>query len=292
MGKHQIEQTNIENIRSWEGVEYLDNDLFLTNHIDKMIIHSEPRLLNFILLVLCNKGQITFNLDMNDVTLKTGDLMIVTERHVISGYSASDDVDGICIAVTTNFFHEVIQNVSDISSLFIFARTHSVTHLAAADRKTFKEYFAIVNRKIADTNNTFRKPLVRTLMLAMFYDLSHVVGNYNRSTIRQTRVDDIFTKYVTLVEANCREQRRVSWYAQQLCITPKYLSETIKSASLHTPNYWIDNYVIMAIRVELKNTTKSIKEIAKDMNFPNQSFFGKYFKEHVGISPTEYRKSL
>jgi len=82
----------------------------------------------------------------------------------------------------------------------------------------------------------------------------------------------------------------VSWYAQQLDITPKYLSEMVKQVSKRTPNEWIDNYVTREIRVLLKNTTKSIKDIAVEMNFPNQSFLGKYFKEHAGVSPSAYRK--
>jgi AraC-like DNA-binding protein len=76
-----------------------------------------------------------------------------------------------------------------------------------------------------------------------------------------------------------------------MCITPKYLSETVKQVSRRTPNDWIDNYVVTELRVQLKNTTKSIKEIARDMNFPNQSFLGKYFKEHVGMSPMNYRRA-
>ncbi len=76
-----------------------------------------------------------------------------------------------------------------------------------------------------------------------------------------------------------------------MCITPKYLSETVKQISKRTPNEWIDKYVTLEVRVQLKNTAKSIKEIAEDMHFPNQSFLGKYFKEHSGMSPSEYRKS-
>ena len=82
----------------------------------------------------------------------------------------------------------------------------------------------------------------------------------------------------------------MGWYAEQLCITPKYLSEVIKQVSKRTPNEWIDNYVMLEVRVLLKNTTKSIKEITEELNFPNQSFLGKYFKEHMGVSPSEYRK--
>ena len=82
----------------------------------------------------------------------------------------------------------------------------------------------------------------------------------------------------------------MGWYAQQLCITPKYLSEMVKQVSRRTPNEWIDYYVTLEIRVLLRNSTMSIKEISQHLNFPNQSFLGKYFKEHVGMSPSNYRR--
>jgi AraC-like DNA-binding protein len=126
----------------------------------------------------------------------------------------------------------------------------------------------------------------------MFYDLSNVVQRMlNTDSMRQTRAEIIFTKFIKLLEGNFKQERRVGWYAEQLNITPKYLSETIKNVSRRTPNEWIDNYVTIEMRIQLRNSTKSIKEIAEEMNFANQSFLGKYFKEHVGISPSEYRKN-
>ena len=97
--------------------------------------------------------------------------------------------------------------------------------------------------------------------------------------------------FIGLVEKHFKVERRVTWYALQLHMTPKHLSETIKKVSRQTPGEWIDNYVVMELRVQIKNSRKSIKQIAMDMNFPSQSFMGKYFKEHVGMSPTEYRRS-
>jgi AraC-like DNA-binding protein len=149
----------------------------------------------------------------------------------------------------------------------------------------------VIKQKISDEGNHFRKDLVKTLLLAMFYDLSNIIYRVKQDDKPQTRAEVIFTKFIKLVETHFRQERRVSWYAQQLCITAKYLSETVKNVSRRTPNDWIDNYVILELRVLLRNSTKNIKEISEELNFPNQSFMGKYFKEHVGMSPTQYRKS-
>ena len=125
----------------------------------------------------------------------------------------------------------------------------------------------------------------------MIYDITNIIYQQQTNNKSQTRAEAIFSKFLPLLEENYKRERRVSWYADQLCITSKYLSETIKQVSRRTPNEWINSYVVLETRVLLKNSTMSIKEIAQELHFPNQSFLGKYFKDHVGMSPSEYRRS-
>ena len=252
---------------------------------------SEPRKMNFILIGLCTKGQISYRMDTEELVVHAGEMLVASERHVIDGYQPSADMEGLCIMMSVDFFHEIIKSVHDVSSLFVFARMQPVMKLEANEITTFVEYFQVIKQKISDNHNHFRKDLIRTLMLAMFYDVGNViyrVKNFDESLLRSEKV---FTRFLKMVEENCKRERRVSWYAQQLNITPKYLSTAVKRISGRTAVEWIENYVTMELRVLLKNSTKSIKEITEELNFPNQSFLGKYFKEHVGMTPSAYRKS-
>ena len=251
---------------------------------------TEPRRMNFILIGLCTKGEVMYQLDTQKQVIKPGDILIVSDRHVVDSYQHSDDMEGLCIMMSVHFFREIIQNVSDVSSLFLFSRQHPVMSLEQKEIDTFKEYFQVIKHKIFDQGNHFRKDLIKTLLLAMFYDLSNIIYRVQHDDKPHTRANAIFTNFIKMVEANYKHERRISWYAIQLGITPKYLSETVKAVSRRTPNEWVDNYVMMELRVLLKNSTKSIKEITEEMNFPNQSFLGKFFKEHVGISPNKFRK--
>ena len=194
--------------------------------------------------------------------------------------------------MSDDFFHEIIKGIHDLSSLFLFSRSHPVCHLNDTDSKTIIDYFNLIKAKTDEVTHVFRKDVVCSLLRAMVYDLSNTIYRIqNTGDRKHTRAESIFTQFIEMVEKNFRTERRVSWYAKALCITPKYLSETVKLVSQRTPNEWIDDYVTLEIRVLLKNTTHSIKEIADEMCFPNQSFLGKYFKEHVGMSPSQYRKS-
>jgi AraC-like DNA-binding protein len=289
--KHTIKESDLNKAKTWSESVFLDNDLLLTERINEAPMPTEPRRMNFILIGLCIKGEVMYQLDTQKQVITPGDILIVTDRHVVDSYQHSPDMEGLCMMMSVNFFREIIQNVGDISSLFLFSRLHPVMRLEQKEINTFKEYFHAIKRKINDESNHFRKDLIRTLLLAMFYDLSNIIYRVKNDGKPQTRAQIIFTKFIKLVEQNFRQERRVSWYAEQLCITAKYLSETVKSASQRTPNEWIDNYVILELRVQLKKSTKNIKEIAEELNFPNQSFLGKYFKEHVGMSPSKYRRS-
>ena len=291
MVKQTIKESDLNKAKTWSESVFLDDDLLLTERINEAPMPTEPRRMNFILIGLCTKGEVMYQLDTQKQVIKPGNILIVSDRHVVDSYHHSDDMEGLCIMMSVHFFREIIQNVSDVSSLFLFSRQHPVMSLEQKEIETFKEYFQVIKQKICDQGNHFRKDLIKTLLLAMFYDLSNIIYRVQYNDKPQTRADAIFTHFIKLVEKNYRQERRVGWYAAQLNITPKHLSETVKNASRRTPNEWIDDYVTLELRVLLKNSTKTIKEIAQELNFPNQSFLGKFFKEHVGVSPSKYRKS-
>ena len=216
---------------------------------------------------------------------------MVNDGQVISGYKLSPDCRGVAILASNDFFAEIIKEVHEISQLFLFAYSNPVFNLTDDKAKVFMEYFDVIKSKVDDSNHHFRTELTMSLLKAMIYDIGNEIYQKQVNSPKRTRAEAIFNDFITLVKDNFQHERRVSWYGEQLGITPKYLSETVKHISRRTPNDWIDYYVTLEIRVLLKNTTMSIKEIAEHMHFPNQSFLGKYFKEHVGSSPSKYRRS-
>lgn len=289
--KTLIIDSDLSKAKTWEGSVSLDNDLLLSDQINLAPMPSDPRKMNFILIGLCTKGKIEYMMDAKKQVVKAGDLLVVSERHIIDEYKPSKDMEGLCIMMSVDFFHEIIKNVHDVSSLFVFARMKPVLKLQSGEIETFMEYFQFIKEKLSDNHNHFRKDLIRTLMLAMFYDVGNVIYRVKRFDKSLLAYEKVFTAFLQILEKNCRKERRVAWYAQQLKISPKYLSLSVKRVSGQAAVEWIESYVTMELRVMLKNSSLSIKEIANEMNFPNQSFLGKYFKEHVGMTPSAYRKS-
>ena len=293
MNINQMIQMNIASTKQiYTKGSFIGDDLLLFDNVTDLPLPNEPRRVQCLLVALCLQGKAEYTVDTEQHVVKANDIIIISEGQVTDDFMLSPDCKGIAIMISKEFFNEIIGGVHELSSLFLFSRNHPVCNLKPEEAQTIVDYCKLIKQKVDDTDHHFRRDTVRMLMTSMIYDVSNAIYRVQHvNDKRQMRAESIFTDFIAAVEANFRTERRVGWYGQQLCITPKYLSEAVKLVSHRTPNEWIDNYVILEIRVLLKNSTKTIKEIAQELNFPNQSFLGKYFKEHVGVSPSEYRRS-
>ena len=211
---------------------------------------------------------------------------------MLGDIEVSRDFECEALLISPDFFQDIIRDTHDVTNLFVFSREHPVITLETEEVTMFKEYLAFLKMKVDDHNHLYRRQITGTLIGCMVYDLCNAIKRYSMSTAqRATKSYAVFEDFIKLVEKHFRYERRVSWYSEQLGMSPKTLLEMIKRASQRTPNEWLDIYTTLEIRLLLRHTSKSIKEIAEELNFGSQSSLGKFFREHVGISPTAYRHS-
>lgn len=291
MEKQVIIETQLEHTKQWQNTLFLEDDIVLSEQIADAPIPVEPKRMNFILVALCQRGNAICSIDTQEVMVRPGDVVVISDRHIVDRFEPSTDLQALCIMLSKDFYYEFMQNANDVSSLLLFTLNNHVVSLNSEEQQTFENYYRFIKSKLVNKAHHYRKRLVSTLLLAMFCDMSDVVYRAQQSSDqRVVRSNQIFTQFIHLLETHFRVERRVAWYAEQLCITPKYLSEVVKKVSKRTPYEWINNYVTLELRVLLKNSSMNIKEISEALHFPNQSFMGKFFKENVGMSPSEYRK--
>ena len=287
----ELKESSIADVLRYGPVSHVDDDLLLIEDLSQVPKASMPRRNHDIIIGLCLAGESDYTLNTEEHIVRPDDALIIPNGQVIDSCVRKPSTSGVGIMMSPDFFQEVVGDMREISSLILFSRNHPVFRLSARERVSIMNYFRLIKEKVDDDALLFRKDVVRHLVAAMICEIGNAIDRIqHNSEPAATRADAIFTDFIRLVEQNYKQERRVSWYGEQLCITPKYLSEMVKQVSRRTPNEWIDTYVTTELRVQLRSTTKSIKEIARDMNFPNQSFLGKYFKEHVGMSPMTYRK--
>lgn len=282
---------NVREAALMSGGSHIGTQLLLLDNLAQLQLPRTPCRMQCLFLALCLKGSARYFVDSVEHTVEPGDLIIINQGRVTYDSTLSPDCEGIGLLIDYDFFKDTIKSVHELSSLFLFARSHPIFRLSEAKVEYIMAAFARMKQKIDESGHHFRSQLVQSIFLTMVYDLSDEIYRVQAAGDgRKTRAEEIFTQFILLVEKNFRTERRVGWYSEVLCISPKYLSEMVKLVSKRTPNEWIDNYVVLEMRMLLRNTQRSIKEIAQQLNFNNQSFLGKYFKEHTGMSPSEYRR--
>ena len=124
-----IIDTSLEEAKLWGNAEYLDDGLVLTDQISNAPIPQDPTRMNFILMALCRKGRAQYSIDTREQMVKPGDLLFISERHIVDNYMASPDFECLCIMVSTEFYHGFIQNVKNVSSLLLFSMNNPVVSL-------------------------------------------------------------------------------------------------------------------------------------------------------------------
>lgn len=242
------------------------------------------------IIALCTSGTGYYVVNDQRHDFQANEFLLISEGQVLTDFRTSDDFDGVAFVLSVELSEEIVKGVQNLSRLFMFFRSRSVFRVEGEERDTLVFYFNLIQQKVKCHDKVFREEIVTSLFKAALYELGSKIWKEEEMQPVKYRAERVFNAFIKLLEANFRQERRVSWYANQLCISPKYLCESVKQVSQHTPNDWIDHYVIVELKVQLKNTMKSVKEIARAINFPNQSFMGKYFKQHTGMSPLRYRK--
>ena len=123
-------------------------------------------------------------------------------------------------------------------------------------------------------------------------------GNVFRNTIIKNRLQNLLLesydkmqRFAALVHEHCAQEREVSFYADKLCISTRYLSTIVRSVAHSSAKEFIDRSVMLEIKMMLQSTDLSVQEIAYRLRFPDQSYLGRFFKKHAGESPTEYRNN-
>lgn len=149
-------------------------------------------------------------------------------------------------------------------------------------------YFDFLRALIEDHQEKAALSMVRSLV----YYLSECKATYTNQSHTLTHAEQICGQYLSLVELHCNEQHTVEWYANQLHLSPKYLSNIVKQTLNTSPNMLIDQSLIRQAKALLSSTSFSVQQISDRLGFQNQSHFGTFFKRQTGLNPSSFKSSI
>ena len=275
-------RTELENIECYS----IDDDFIL---IDKPIITSAsqyPFRMDVTAVFVCIEGTSEGYIDLKPYTAKCPCLITFLPGHIVEYKSISDDFSGLFIIMSQKFTDSLLPNLESLP-MFLFFRDNPVIPLDEETVKRMINFSEVLKQMTQAKDHPYRLEVVRYLSLAFFYGAGdfHKLANNMKLTHREMLVE----KFLNLVRAYHKEQRGLEFYAEKLTISSKYLSKVIKETSGKPANDWIDDHVALEAKALLKSTNMTIQQISDELNFPSQSFFGKYFKRVTGMSPREYK---
>ena len=178
--------------------------------------------------------------------------------------------------------------------LFLQFGSRHCMELTHAECQSLRSFISMVEQELEGPETDFAIEIVSELIAATIYKVGDILTHYMEKHPEMdnpvhNRAEEYFKQFTELLGEHYTRERSVGYYARQLCITPKYLTTLIKRISGKSVSEWIDSYVILEAKTLLKYSNMSVQEIAYYLNFPNQSFFGSYFKRNTGMSPSQYK---
>jgi AraC-like DNA-binding protein len=192
--------------------------------------------------------------------------------------------------MSKSFLEDSFGDIQVTMPLFRSVHDNPWIHLDQEELNSMVEYYFLLQRTVRRKENPNLKETLKHLTLAFFYRTGYrfyKVGD----EFPKSKQDILVEKFLAIVKENYRKQRLIEFYSDKLFLTPKHLSRVIKEKSGKSSGEWIEDHVMLEAKALLKSTDKTIQQISDELNFPTQSFFGKYFKRRAGISPKVYRKS-
>jgi AraC-like DNA-binding protein len=254
--------------------------------------------LNMVGIVLCTKGEIKVQIDAKAYELSQSNIYIFLPSFFVRVESITPDFEAIAIQTDYDFIIPLINKIIDIRSQLLIRDVPCMS----LDKEEYTNIMLLMKSlsdRIALENssnfNAQRKKIMRELIISMGTTLCYEVINifFSNTPIRpiqQDRNDAVVQQFLIALYQNFRTQHNVAFYAHLQCLSSSYFSTVIKSKTGRSALQWIIELVISDSKQMLQHSNLSIKEIAVRLNFPSQTFFGKYFKQYVGVSPKEYRK--
>ena len=266
----------------------IDQDVIL---LDKPIISSTfeyPFKVDVTSAIICIKGKTEGVINLKPYTTDGACLITILPGQIMQYKSISDDFEGLFLIMSQKFTDSLMPNASDRFPLLLSTRDNPAIALDDEALQGMIDYFEMLKRVIKVKDHPYRIEVARHLTLAFFYG-ARVYFHKIDNTQKRTHHETIFEKFLNLVQTNFKGHRSLDFYSDKLCVSSKHLSSVIKSVSGKSANVWIDEHVSLEAKALLKSTNMTIEQISDELNFPSQSFFGKYFKRVTGMSPRDYK---
>ena len=249
-------------------------------------------LVDYIGLVVCTRGSYSFKVNEENMEARAGETLFLTENVHFQIESVSADLEYSLLFYRITPIRDILGNTVMMMRLYATLNPRPFIVLATGEEYALADYTQLLPSASYTESTMFDGHERKLLMLSLTYRLCSI---FNRKVVQGGEASghkiDIFVKLITLISDHYPKERSVSFYADRLCLSPKYLSSMVKGICGYTVLDLVFKAIIRRAIFLMTSTSKTIQEISDELNFPNASAFGTFFKKHTGLSPKNYRIS-
>lgn len=240
-------------------------------------------------IIFCRKGTANIEIDLIPYEIVANTQLIIIAGSIVHNISNSDNFKISYITFKHEVYDEATAQLEP--SFTFFLKEYPCVQLGEKRINKMNYLVEAMEDFYYEKTNCFRikifKNNIQSFLLDV-YDKTRTLFKIDKSE-EVGRREELFIKFIHLIHKYCPQQREVGFYAGKLYITSRYLSSITQNVADKSAKYIIDKHAIQRIKIMLKYSNMSIQDISYELNFPDQSFFSRYFKKHTGMSPLEYR---
>ena len=249
-----------------------------------------PQVLPYGAILICRCGKALLNVNYKEWELYEGAVITVFPNDVVELKSVSSSLRFEMLKYTPSLLREASLQLEQ--TVYSFLREDRCRQDTPVVTNIINAMFALLKVYFDQSECTCISQLVLCQLKAFFIGFHEYLQRnpqYRRDDVKSYRVRELFNSFMMLLEKNYKQSRDVNYYADQMHISSKYLTNIVRQVTGHTPKSIIDQYIILQLKMQLKRTNMSVKEIAFEYHFTDVSFFCRYFKKHTGQTPQQVR---
>lgn len=268
-------------------------DILVADLNSQDVFLNDPVRVNALQVLLVLEGSIDLSIDYVLFQASTNTVVTIMPTHITKVMKYSPNFKGRLMAVSRAFLEQsMMPNHSSSMIQYMKIRKNPTILLQESEIKTLDECMLRLRQTILQTSHHLQRLLIQNTLMGFFIEMGNIFSErkeYNTPPLL-TRKEELFESFLRILYMYCKEQHVVSFYAEQLYITPQYLSLILKELTGRSANKWIDEALMQEAKILLKAPQATVQQVADALHFSDQSTFGKFFKKHAGMSPMEYRK--
>ena len=269
----------------------------MAKHLHELIVFSEefglinsPAFYDCIVHLICTEGIGHFSYNGRHFEISRNEIAVISRPQLVSAITSDENFHCEFIAAPDKFLNNLLpaNNYSIQGCVSLF--DNPIIKVSDIDASRFRADLVNIRNRIDNIDHQFYQELMGSLLQTMIYDLFDFHAKTNENILTTDRVGYISKQFFTLIESGRpKTHRDVSYYANLLNVTPKYLSDTIKRVTGTSVSTHINNAATTILLAYLKDNSKSITQIADEMNFSSLSYFSRFCVKHTGMSPMRFR---